>query len=151
MRTAVMVTLIGAGLAVAGSAVAGAAVDLSRLPAVAAPPGVVAPPADEAPPEDAAPPAQEDAPPADEAPPAEDAPPAFELEIDPELDARFGPRAVNAADAAVIVEEAFPGARVTEAELDERDGGPVWEMTFELGGDEREVEVDADDGTILDD
>jgi hypothetical protein len=40
----------------------------------------------------------------------------FELEIDPELDARFGPRPVNAVRAAAIIANAFPGARVTEAE-----------------------------------
>ena len=73
----------------------------------------------------------------------------FEIEIDPELDARFGPRPVNAVAAAAIVTGAFPGARVLEAELDERDGGPIWEMEFALGGDEREVEVDAVDGRIL--
>jgi uncharacterized membrane protein YkoI len=75
--------------------------------------------------------------------------PSFDLEIDPELDAEFGPRRVNAAQAADIVADAFPGARVTEAELDEENGGPIWEMKFELGGGEREVHVDADTGAIL--
>lgn len=73
----------------------------------------------------------------------------FEIEIDPELDARFGPRPVNAVQAGTIVVQRFPGARVLEAELDERGGGPIWEMKFALNGDEREVEVDAVDGTIL--
>lgn len=73
----------------------------------------------------------------------------FELEIDPELDAEFGERPVNAVRAAAIVARDFPGARVTEAELDERGGGPVWEMTFLLGGAEREVEVDAVTGSLL--
>ena len=75
--------------------------------------------------------------------------PSFELEIDPELDAQFGPRRVDAARAAAIVEGAVPGARVLEAELDERDGGPIWEIEFALGGREREVDVDADNGAIL--
>jgi uncharacterized membrane protein YkoI len=72
----------------------------------------------------------------------------FEIEIDPELDARFGPRPVNAVRAGTIVVQRFPGARVLEAELDERDGGPIWEMKFSLDGDEREVDVDAVDGSI---
>ncbi|WP_326549838.1 PepSY domain-containing protein [Micromonospora sp. NBC_01813] len=73
----------------------------------------------------------------------------FEIDIDPELDARFGPRPVNAVQAAQIVEQAFPGARVTEAELDEENGGPIWEMEFILNGREREVDVDAVTGDIL--
>ncbi len=73
----------------------------------------------------------------------------FEIEIDPELDARFGPRPVNAVQAAGIVTRRFPGARVLEAELDERDGGPIWEMKFQQGGDEGEVDVDAVTGAIL--
>lgn len=77
--------------------------------------------------------------------------PGFELEIDPDLDARFGPRPVNAVAAAAVVAARFPGARVTEAELDDRDGGPIWEITFALGGAEREVEVDAVTAAILGD
>jgi uncharacterized membrane protein YkoI len=73
----------------------------------------------------------------------------FEIEIDPELDAKFGPRPVNAVQAAGIVTRRFPGARVLEAELDERAGGPIWEMEFQLRGDENEVEVDAVTGAIL--
>jgi uncharacterized membrane protein YkoI len=73
----------------------------------------------------------------------------FEVEIDPELDARFGPRPVNAVRAAAVVEQRFPGARVIEAELDEQDGGPIWEVEFLLGGREREVNVDAVSGAIL--
>lgn len=73
----------------------------------------------------------------------------LEVEIDPELDARFGPRPVNAVQAAAIVERRFPGARVIEAELDEQGGGPIWEMEFLLGGREREVDVDAVSGAIL--
>ncbi|GAA2529600.1 hypothetical protein GCM10010201_31080 [Pilimelia columellifera subsp. columellifera] len=45
--------------------------------------------------------------------------------------------------------DAFPCARVTEAELDERGDGPIWEMKFDLGGREREVDVDADNGAVL--
>jgi uncharacterized membrane protein YkoI len=75
----------------------------------------------------------------------------FEIEIDPELDARFGPRPVNAVQAAAIVTQRFPGARVLEAELDERDGGPIWEVEFRLNGDEEEVDVDAVNGAILGD
>ncbi|MEU4623306.1 PepSY domain-containing protein [Actinoplanes sp. NPDC023801] len=73
----------------------------------------------------------------------------FEIEIDPDLDARFGPRPVNAVQAADIVVRRFPGARVLEAELDERAGGPIWEMEFRLAGDERKVDVDAVTGAIL--
>jgi hypothetical protein len=47
-----------------------------------------------------------------------------------------------------IVTRSFPGARVLEAELDERAGGPIWEIEFELRGDDREVEVDAVTGAI---
>ncbi|MFI7547468.1 PepSY domain-containing protein [Actinoplanes sp. NPDC049599] len=72
----------------------------------------------------------------------------FELNIDPDLDAKFGPRPVNAVRAAEIVAQRFPGARVVEAELDERAGGPIWEMEFLLRGDEREVDVDAVTGAI---
>ena len=75
----------------------------------------------------------------------------FEIEIDPELDREFGPRPVNAVAAKGIVEAAFPGARVTEAELDEENGGPIWEMEFILRGDEREVDVDAVTGDLLTD
>lgn len=75
--------------------------------------------------------------------------PRFEIEIDPELDARFGPRPVDAVEAAAIVTGRFAGARVLEAELDERGGGPIWEMEFRFGGDEREVEVDAVTGALL--
>lgn len=78
-------------------------------------------------------------------------PAGFEIEIDPELDARFGPRPVNAVQAAGIVTQRFPGARVLEAELDEQAGGPIWEMEFRLDGDEREVTVDAVTGAILGD
>ncbi|OJF12807.1 PepSY domain-containing protein [Couchioplanes caeruleus] len=77
--------------------------------------------------------------------------PPFDLEIDPDLDARFGPRRVNATQAAAIVEDAFPGARVTEAELDEEGGAPVWEVKFERSGREGEVDVDATTGALLTD
>ncbi|HYN96806.1 MAG TPA: PepSY domain-containing protein [Pilimelia sp.] len=73
----------------------------------------------------------------------------FELEIDPELDARFGPRRINATQAADIIVAALPGARVTEAELDEDNGRPIWEMTFVFGRSEGEVDVDATTGAIL--
>ncbi len=73
--------------------------------------------------------------------------PAFELEIDPELDARFGPRPVNAVQAAGIVTGRF-GGRVVEAELDEEDGRPIWEMKL-VGADVSEVDVDATNGAIL--
>lgn len=73
------------------------------------------------------------------------------IEIDPELDARFGPRPVNAVQAAAIVESRFPGSRVREAELDEQDGGPIWEMEFVIGGRKSEVDVDAVSGAILTD
>ncbi|MFC4069800.1 PepSY domain-containing protein [Actinoplanes subglobosus] len=73
----------------------------------------------------------------------------FEIEIDPELDAQFGPRPVNAVQAAAIVTRRFPGARVLEAELDERGGGPIWEVEFRLNGDEDKVDVDAVTGAIL--
>ncbi|HWS32794.1 MAG TPA: PepSY domain-containing protein [Actinoplanes sp.] len=73
----------------------------------------------------------------------------FEIEIDPELDAKFGPRPVNAVQAADIVTRRFPGARVLKGELDERAGGPIWEMEFRLRGNDNEVDVDAVTGAIL--
>jgi uncharacterized membrane protein YkoI len=73
--------------------------------------------------------------------------PAFELEIDPELDARFGPRPVNAVRAAEIVTARF-GGRVVEAELDEENGRPIWEMKL-VGAGVAEVDVDATNGAIL--
>ncbi|MDI6104316.1 PepSY domain-containing protein [Actinoplanes sp. NEAU-A12] len=73
----------------------------------------------------------------------------FELEIDPDLDAKFGPRPVNAVRAAAIITQSFPGARVLEAELDERGGSPIWEMEFSLNGKKREVDVSAVNGNIL--
>lgn len=72
----------------------------------------------------------------------------FEIEIDPELDARFGPRPVNAVAAAAVVTGRFPGARVVKAELDEEDDRPIWEVEFQLGGRENEVDVDAVTGAI---
>lgn len=76
---------------------------------------------------------------------------SFDIEIDPELDAQFGPRPVNAVRAAQIVTVRFPGARVTEAELDEVAGGPIWEVRFQLSGAENEVDVDAVTGALLGD
>jgi hypothetical protein len=73
--------------------------------------------------------------------------PPFDLEIDPELDARFGPRPVNAVQAAEIVTTRF-GGRVVEAELDEENGRPLWEMKL-AGAAVREVDVDAINGAIL--
>ena len=94
--------------------------------------------------------AGDDGGPADDAG-AEAAAPPFEIEIDPELDAQFGPRPVNAVQAAEIVVAAFPGARVVKAELEEENGGPTWDVEFVLGGDENEVGVDAVTGQILGD
>ncbi|MDK1474854.1 PepSY domain-containing protein [Streptomyces sp. 549] len=73
----------------------------------------------------------------------------FEVEIDPELDARFGPRVLNAAEAADIVTARFPGARVLKVELDKDDKRPVWEVEADRAGDGFKVDVDATDGTIL--
>jgi uncharacterized membrane protein YkoI len=73
--------------------------------------------------------------------------PPFELEIDPELDARFGPRPVNAVQAAAIVTARF-GGRVVEAELDEENGRPIWEMGL-AGAAVDEVDVDAINGAVL--
>ncbi|RKN44407.1 PepSY domain-containing protein [Micromonospora endolithica] len=73
--------------------------------------------------------------------------PAFELRIDPELDARFGPRRVNAVQAAGIVTDRF-GGRVVRAELDEEDGRPIWEMKL-AGARVGEVDVDATTGDLL--
>ena len=75
--------------------------------------------------------------------------PPFELEIDPELDARFGPRPVNAVQAAGIVTARF-GGRVVEAELDEENGRPIWEMEL-AGAAVAEADVDAINGDILGD
>lgn len=71
---------------------------------------------------------------------------AFELEIDPELDARFGPRPVNGVRAAGIAVEAF-GGRVVAVELDEEGGRPIWEVEL-VGAAVDEIDVDAIDGRI---
>jgi hypothetical protein len=73
--------------------------------------------------------------------------PAFELRIDPELDAEFGPRRVNAVQAAEIVTDRF-GGQVVRAELDEEDGRPIWKMDLS-GARVGEVEVDATTGDLL--
>lgn len=70
----------------------------------------------------------------------------FELEIDPELDARFGPRPVNGVQAAEIAMAEF-GGRVVAVELDEEDGRPVWEVEL-AGAEVDEVDVDAIDGRV---
>ena len=71
---------------------------------------------------------------------------AFELEIDPELDARFGPRPVNGVQAAEIAVERF-GGRAVAVELDEEGGRPIWEGE-RAGAAVDEVDVDAIDGRI---
>ncbi len=71
---------------------------------------------------------------------------AFELEIDPELDAEFGPRPVNAVRAAEIAVAEF-GGRVVAAELDEEGGRPIWEIEL-AGAAVGEIDVDAIDGRI---
>jgi uncharacterized membrane protein YkoI len=73
--------------------------------------------------------------------------PAFDLEIDPDLDAQFGPRPINAVQAADIVTSRF-GGRVVEAKLDEEDGRPIWEMEL-AGASVSKVDVDAINGTII--
>ena len=72
---------------------------------------------------------------------------AFELRIDPELDERFGPRPVNAAQAVVIATDRF-GGQAVRAELDEENGRPIWEIGL-AGGSVGEVDVDAVDGEVL--
>jgi uncharacterized membrane protein YkoI len=71
----------------------------------------------------------------------------FELEIDPELDAQFGPRPVNGVQAAEIAMAQF-GGRVVAAELDEEGGRPIWEVEL-VGAAVDEADVDAIDGQIL--
>ncbi|MFI8308927.1 PepSY domain-containing protein [Streptomyces sp. NPDC085927] len=73
----------------------------------------------------------------------------FEIEIDPELDARFGPRPVNAVQAAGIVTDSRPGARVVKVELDEEGGRAVWEVEARDGGGDIEALVDAFTGRIV--
>jgi uncharacterized membrane protein YkoI len=73
--------------------------------------------------------------------------PPFELEIDPDLDAQFGPRPVNAVRAAEIATARF-GGRVVEAELDEENGRPIWEIELD-GARVDKVDVDAINGAIL--
>ncbi|MEU6524514.1 PepSY domain-containing protein [Streptomyces sp. NPDC046924] len=73
----------------------------------------------------------------------------FEIEIDPELDARFGPRPVNAVQAAGIVTDSRPGARVVKVELDEEGGRAVWEVEARDRGGEIEALVDAFTGRIV--
>jgi uncharacterized membrane protein YkoI len=70
----------------------------------------------------------------------------FELEIDPELDAEFGPRPVNAVRAAEIAVGEF-GGRVVAAELDEEGGRPIWEIEL-AGAAVGEIDVDAIHGRI---
>jgi uncharacterized membrane protein YkoI len=72
----------------------------------------------------------------------------FELEIDPDIDAQFPDRPVNAAAAADIVTRAFGGGTVTEVELEE-EGRPYWEVRVSLGGGEVKADVDAFSGQIL--
>ncbi|MER5994532.1 PepSY domain-containing protein [Streptomyces viridosporus] len=73
----------------------------------------------------------------------------FEIEIDPELDARFGPRPVNAVQAAGIFTDSRPGARVVKVELDEEGGRAVWEVEAREGGSDVEALVDAFTGRIV--
>ena len=73
----------------------------------------------------------------------------FEIEIDPELDARFGPRPVNAVQAAEIFTDSRPGARVVKVELDEEGGRAVWEVEAREGGSDVEALVDAFTGRIV--
>ncbi|WP_107501360.1 PepSY domain-containing protein [Streptomyces viridosporus] len=73
----------------------------------------------------------------------------FEIEIDPELDARFGPRPVNAVQAAGIVTDSRPGARVVKVELDEEGGRAVWEVEARDRGGDVEALVDAFTGRIV--
>jgi len=73
----------------------------------------------------------------------------FEIEIDPELDARFGPRTVNAVQAAGIVTDSRPGARVVKVELDEEDGRAVWEVEALDGNGDIEALVDAFTGQLV--
>ncbi|AXG78782.1 PepSY domain-containing protein [Streptomyces paludis] len=73
----------------------------------------------------------------------------FEIEIDPELDAQFGPRPVNAVQAAQIVIAGNPGARVFKVELDEEGGRAVWEVEARVAAGGIEVLVDAFNGRIV--
>ncbi|MEW1719555.1 PepSY domain-containing protein [Streptomyces sp. NPDC093109] len=73
----------------------------------------------------------------------------FEIEIDPELDARFGPRPVNAVQAAQIVTDSNPGAQVVKVELDEEGGRAVWEVEARAAAGGIEVLVDAFNGRIV--
>lgn len=72
----------------------------------------------------------------------------FDREIDPEPDARFGPRQLNAAQAADIVTARFTGARVVKVELGKDDKRPVWEVEAQRAGDAFTVDVDATDGRV---
>ncbi|WDV49656.1 PepSY domain-containing protein [Streptomyces coeruleorubidus] len=76
-------------------------------------------------------------------------PAGFEIEIDPELDAQFGPRPVNAVQAAGIVTDSRPGARVLKVELDEEGGRAVWEVEAHDGAGDVEALVDAFTGQIV--
>ncbi|MGX1567879.1 PepSY domain-containing protein [Streptomyces sp. NPDC055506] len=73
----------------------------------------------------------------------------FEIEIDPELDAQFGPRPVNAVQAAGIVTDSRPGARVVKVELDEEGGRAVWEVEAQDGSGGLEALVDAFTGQLV--
>ncbi|MEV4788286.1 PepSY domain-containing protein [Streptomyces tuirus] len=76
-------------------------------------------------------------------------PAGFEIEIDPELDAQFGPRPVNAVQAAAIITDNRPGARVIKVELDEEGGRAVWEVEAQDGAGDVEALVDAFTGQIV--
>ncbi|MEU5525087.1 PepSY domain-containing protein [Streptomyces sp. NPDC047860] len=73
----------------------------------------------------------------------------FEIEIDPELDAQFGPRPVNAVQAAGIVTDSRLGARVVKVELDEEGGRAVWEVEAVDGSAGIEALVDAFTGQLV--
>ncbi|THA73382.1 peptidase M4 [Streptomyces sp. A0642] len=74
---------------------------------------------------------------------------AVALADDDGRDAGVGTARVTAADAASSAVRAVPGT-VSEAELDDEDGGPVWELdVYGPDGVRHEVTVDADNGKVL--
>ena len=56
---------------------------------------------------------------------------------------------ISLAQAKKIAQNAAPGARLVEAELENEDGNVVYEVEFKDRGQERKIIVDAGNGKIL--
>ncbi len=56
---------------------------------------------------------------------------------------------VSEADARAVTLAAFPGATITDVDLEEEDGFLIYEAEFTLDGVEHETKIDAGSGAIL--